>query len=614
MLDVEKPGNVNETLSDVYVLNFMVTLDNMGTAQSTRGEVAYDPSQHPKALTDAENYINPERFRVLFFDDNNWFMFESKNRWLKRVDDNDNFSSWYVSVPLGPFGNDSYGSGKEYDWDNIHSQLTSGKFKIAILANRPHELQYPGFIDSQLSLPDGLFKNDGPVWGPDDAGKKSLLDLHHCQYDIIYYDKGNPKDASEKNFYDFVMGDYTGTRPTMGASIHWASFDYGDTDKVVLNGSTNMRHIKMPSVDHPIPMYGIQEFDPIPTTSWKPGTPFDLSNEPQDAFPDFAYSPKAISLLRSCVRVDFKIPKSVKSTPPTHISLWYSNIYSRCEPMNTWTPTDQLWSEDRRNCEWELIRDHGLISTSKYGDATTSKNEYQKNVAWFFGAWEDPTLPAAQRWQFNINGGGTMKPSSSSAVGSAPYPQIFNTCIQRNKVLTLERANVSDLYNDGYWHYVYYTGERNMNDPNNIYNMGKNPYIETIIISWDKKTFYCIPLVQYGVNNDVDLGSTWGPHVSSDSKKIMYESGSWPSIMDTYINSVKSETNKNNFPYPLVRNHVYSFTLKGTKGEDDLDAMTISSEVLQTPDINFSGEVKKRNYKHLAPTFKVNERSELKIK
>lgn len=622
LMTPDVPVSDDENLEDVYALNFMVTLDNMGSGISTRAD--YDPSRDPERIRYAENYIDLERFRVLFFDENNMFMFESKNRWIKRVDSNDNFSSWYVSVPLGAFGNDSYGEGKEYDWDDIHNKLTSNRFKIAILANRPYELQYPGFTESTLELPDGVFKNDGPVWTPADAGKKSLLDLHHCQYDIIYTDKGNHlgKDSkfSALSFYDFVMGDINTDRPTMGASIHWASFDYNDTDKELLYDSgssqTYMRNVKMPSEDHPIPMYGIQIFEPIPSASWKKGTPFDISNEPADAFPDMDYVPQTISLLRSCVRIDLKIPKSVKSGKrPTLVTLWYSNIYSRCEPIDTWTPTDKIWKPHNSGCEWELIRDYGLITDSRYSLGTSTKDDYQKRLSWFYGAWTDPALGDDYKWKFNRISGNPMTPSyAGTAKPLDQYPHIFNPCIQRNKVLKLDYADVSDYYNDGYWHYVVYTGERNMNDPNNIYDMAKNPYIATFVLTWDKKSFYCVPLMQYDKNKSTALANVFGPFTDSSTTPIMYSKGSWPGQMDTYVNSLPSVTDKNLWPYPLLRNHIYTFTLKGTKADGDVEDLTVVSDVVRTDDINFSERVKHFNMTGIAPGFKVDSNGHLKLR
>lgn len=587
----------DENYKDVYSLNFMVTLDNMGSGISTRGVANMND---PASIIRNENYIDPERFRILFFDESNMFLFESKNRWVKQVDANDAFSSWFVSVPFGAFGNDSYGEGKEYDWDKIRTHLTSKKFKIAVLANRPNQLLYPGFTDSQLSLPDGVFKNDGPNWGPDDSGKKSLLDLHHCQYDIIYADKGVHSDASA-SYYDFVMDNINSSQPTMGASIHWVNFD--DSDRVLLGGSTYMRDNIMPGSQHPIPMYGIQEFEPINPNLWVVGNSYDLSNLPTDVYPDSDYDYRAISLLRSCVRIDLVIPKTIKNgAKPKLISLWYSNIYSRCEPIDTWTPTNKIWNEDHNQCEWKSILAYGPVSSNSAPGNGSTKADYQKRISWFFGAWKD------MGWKFM-----TRQNTSVSVVAetsTTPYPRIFNTCIQRNKVIRCESADVSNLYDDNCWHYVVYTGERNINDPNTLPTMTKNPYIETFVITWDNSKYYCIPLLDYDNNNDPDAANIFGPHTDGSMA-----GGNWPSAMNTYIGTLTSEKGSN-LPYPLLRNHVYRFKLKGTKaGEDgEPENFTVESDVFHTNSIDFSGKVKNLNVRSIKPSFKVKNSYDWKVK
>ena len=583
-LGIEEPTEDGGFGDDVYVLNFAVTLDNLGYS-STRAITDSDPAR----ITKYENYINLERFRILFFDSNGKFLFESKNRWVKQIDIKGGYSGWYVSVPFGPFGDDSYGEGKEYDWELIRDRLTSASFKVAILANRPAHLRYPGnFADSELELPNGVFDNDGPYWGPEHTGKKDIFELHHYQYDIIYADKGLHSTPNAA-YYDFVMGDIKTDRPTMGSAINWVSFDNDDNDKVMLTSSVAMRHIKMPSEEHPIPMYGIQQFAPIPKDVWKKGSPFDLSNLQTDIHKiDVAeYNAKSVSLLRSCVRLDLVIPKTVKNgAKPQHISLWYSNIYSRTEPMDTWTPTDELWKDHDTECEWKAILDYGPISSKVFsGGNGDTKDAYQKRLSWFYGVWQE------KGWQFKTLTGGKVTPPAVG--GSIPaYPHIYNPCIQRNKVITCERAYVPE-YNDNYHHYVVYTGERNINDPNTLPDMTKNPYIACFVISWDNSKYYCIPLLNYNENKDSDISSIFGPH--SDN---VAANAQWPAAMTTYMNTIPSKQG-NQVPYPLLRNHIYRFTLTNskTRADGEIEDIGISSEVLKTFDIDFSEQVKRSQLK-----------------
>ena len=563
---------------DVFSLNFVVTVDNMGSKSQ------YDPSADPEEITKWENYINPERFRVLFFDMDDKFLFESKNRWVKQIDAENSFSSWYVSVPLGAFGNDSYGEGKEYDWDDIHDKLTDGKFKIAILANRPAQLLYPGFVDSELSLTDGVFDNDGPYWGPDQQGKRTLFELQHFQYDIIYTDKGEHGTKTNSSYYDFIMSKIDTDRPEMGSAINWVSFDNGDTDKELLSGTNYMRNIKMPSKAHPIPMYGVQIFDPIPKAAWKKGTAFDLSNLPSEAYPDdiAGYKVNTISLLRCCVRLDLKIPKSVMSgKQPTFVTLWYSNIYSRTEPMDNWTPTDQIWNQNGKthsddNCEYSRLQQYGpMVTNSSPGNGTT-KALYQQRLKWFYGAWLD------KGWPFLDKDGKKVTPEKNGI----EYPRIYNAVIQRNKVIRLNNGDMTNYYPDRnqYWHYVIYTGERAPNDVNSLPNMPSNPYVTCFVISWDNKNYYCIPLVDYA-NPDSFLSTVFGP--VSDAWYNANPSKDY----NTYINTNVPKSTGKQVPYYLLRNHIYKFTLKGTKSGDGLEDFHVDSEVLASPSIDFSRQV-----------------------
>ena len=91
---------------DVLTVNF--TLDNMGGA-TTRVIPALDD------LDKWENYIDPEKVRVLFFsceedgengEKKDLFLFESKSRWVRQLDSNPERSLWSVSVPMYSNSND----------------------------------------------------------------------------------------------------------------------------------------------------------------------------------------------------------------------------------------------------------------------------------------------------------------------------------------------------------------------------------------------------------------------------------------------------------------------------------------------------------------------------
>ena len=170
--------DIPEGIRKGYSINLTVTLDKMGG--STRAANIVNP------LEEVENYIDPTKFRVLFFSTNeetneDKFLFESRSRWVKKLDSNSSHSEWLVSVPVFTYGNDVYkinGKTVEWDWERIRTALTTNKFKIAILANRPELDWYPKFDD--VDVPAHWYDNSGPHWTPEDTGVKDVFDLHHC--------------------------------------------------------------------------------------------------------------------------------------------------------------------------------------------------------------------------------------------------------------------------------------------------------------------------------------------------------------------------------------------------------------------------------------------------
>ena len=587
---------IPEGIREGYSINLVASLDKLGGAAATAG----DP------LEEFENYIDPEKFRVLFFDHNDKFLFESKSRWVKKIDPSSSNSEWLVSVPVFTYGNDTYDyeyedengntievKGDEWDWVAIREALTSNKFKVAILANRPELDYYPSFSDTKDRLPEHWYDNRGPFWYPIDTGKKDVFDLHHCQYDPMYHGKSKTteKGVKEVGYYDFIMGDWDNTkisndddyatmRPKMGATCSWVDWD--DNNKVKpskyaddLKGKmdSEVRYTILPDNQHPIPMYGIQEFAAI-GDNWIKGTPFNLSNlianggeeVDEDRF-------KKVSLLRSVVRLDLLIPKTYKR--PKFVSMFYPNIYSRCEPMDVWTPTDQIWEDDHETkCEWNAIMNYGLVDSKdiKLGSTerhTNSKENFQKTMSWFYGAWKD------KNWDFTSYINDDKKEIKVPDIPNIPYPRIFNTCIQRNKLVMCNvKGDVSDLYNDGYWHFVVYTGERNMIDPNTIPIMsdvtpeGESGGANAYAVSWmfkdeEKKEYYCIPIADYS-KRQTYAKNCFGPYNAADITGNDIPKNNNKGSMYTYGNDLRDNvTERDDMPWPLLRNHIYRITVTG---------------------------------------------------
>ena len=640
-------NEIPEIFTDGYALNFTVTLDNMGGVQAIAAS-----NDKAAELQRLENYIDPEKFRVLFFDRQDRFLFESKSRWVKKVvpnkDDND-FSEWMVSVPIYPYGNDEE---EGWNWEQIRRVLTgediddkyengediyynkaeyetitndNGEkikktlpaFKIAILANRPKKEWNMGIfgrqktgsssvdIDTDVLTKGGYSIENGPDWKTTEtrwgsANAKFLqadtnkiikvYDLHHCQYDPVYegknwesYGKENPETSDYiklnpkfqywyryLDFYDFISGKTTEAidgrvRATMGATSTWIYWGTNDKDNRTSAGNkSDIRKFAHLGEEHPIPMYGIQAFAPI--KNWVKGTPFNLSKI-TDGQETEDYTFKSISLLRSVVKLELVLPKKAD-----FVLLYYPNIYARCEPMNVWTPTDEIWDgtryahekDDKGNgetCEWFDILAYGPISQlAGYNTAEDSKPEYQRRMAWFYGAWYEKGF-----WDFHGDQNLIEQLEEYKKNPKNKFPQIFNSCVQRN---TYDICDDFYLDGDGYYHYVVYTGERNINDPSDLSNLdekgsGKGTFSYWMVQIGQSR--YGITLADF-TSFETITNSTNSPGCSTG---FYYISGIAPSENlnhrmgneGAYEQLVQSN-HAQNMPWPLLRNHVYKITLR----------------------------------------------------
>lgn len=639
--DIEVP----DYLKNGYSLNLKVTLDRMGGTRAATTTMA--------ELEEIENYINPEKFRVLFFDHEDKLLFESKSRWVKMLtsEDKENQKSaeWLVSVPLFTYGNDVYNEAenKEWPWETIKEALTSNPFKIAILANRHDYDWYPGFSNTGLGNVSGWIDNTGPHWTPDNFRDVTIFDLHHCQYDAIYHAK-----SDTQGYYDFIAKDYDKVedgkaneyknyRPQMGATSSWADWDfeqdcdwitegiwddnsgqkkwqkkpekvgntnYNEKGWVTINSSSKsniitytrrpIRRFRHPSQSHPIPMYGVQKFNKI--ENWSKGTPFNLSKFFVDGLhsdDQSEYVYKNISLLRSVVKLELLIPKDDDGKKPEVVALIYPNLYARCEPMDVWTPTDELWDAQHPK-SYDLMRNYKCQDTEallNYGPVATTGNgklDYQKKLSWFYGTWlEDKTGTSEDKkgnnpwWKFEPFG----KENVVKATEKTPYPRIFNSYIQRNNVMICD-DNV--MFDDGnYWHYVVYTGERNILDPSDLGNMGNPNSGKPTLMHWVFEKgglLYGLPITDYSnmnnmvynyldpqnktyfISTDANYDFT-PPDTDKDNHTKFMVIGGLDNMNGKnkgdgddarYSQAVMDQNlDPDHRPWPLIRNHVYTLTL-----------------------------------------------------
>ena len=569
-----------------YSIGLTITLDAMGGRSVT-------PADDP--LWEIENYIDPKKLRVLFFDKDDKFLFESKSRWVKQIETSNDNSRWYVSVPFFTYGNE-----EDWNWEEIKRKLKSEPFKIAILANRP-QMEWCPVYDEWVDVNIGWFDNSYPKWGPEDAGKQDVFDLHHCQRDPMYVTKNYDSKGNYAGFYDFVQGGNPATNPLMGATSSWVDYgkrDDGEKDK------WGYRYFKSPDKSYPIPMYGIQQFQPL--TDWAEGTTYNLTR-PSD---------KPVSLLRSVVKLELLLPKE-----PTFVILKYINIYARCEPMNVWTPTDEIWGEHNSDeCEWETVWKYGTLSkrtdysievyksdgsvqpnidpkgnwcngVGGTGTVEDCKQQYQNRMSWLYGIWAKD-----KGWKWN---GRPIELPTEAEKGK--YPQILNSCIQRNNFVNCEKVRDPKYKKDGYIRYVIYTGERNVNDPSKLDQLNN----EGTVAYWHigiGGTVYSIPLAKnfpqdltYKKVNSSNLSTENAPSIHTQSGTERLSSN----VMSPYFYAVQEmkDANYQNMPIPLIRNHVYRFKIGNpnpqwqakTRANDnnDSEGITVEVEDLYTKDITF---------------------------
>lgn len=570
------------------------------------------------------------------------FLFESKSRWVSVLSSTESTSAnWMVTSPVFTYGNN-----EEYDWDMIQEILRERPFKVAILANRPDMIRYSDFDTTDGG--EFSFPNHGPEWGkeqsdlaikdyleakkrgfkglvkPEDNGSPyefqgiSVNGLHHCQWDPVYAFKNSQEKAKDNSFYDFIIlnPDHNDlmdqTKNWMGACSYWTNWEkdpvtgkYYDNGQYTYNSDgtvkkypTKFNWYRLPNEDQGIPMYGIQKFNRL--ENWLEGTPFNISD--RQVGDDGNYVRKNIHLLRSLARLDLIVPKSLgeviyqkKGTaadfPAT--CLMYSNVFGRCEPMDVATPTEQIWASNHRDngdvntrCEFWNIYKYGPIINKDNSNEKPSQGTFQKVMAWFYGSWKN--------WGWNFENGRSTLPSTSTKFDEwamkmnndepMPYPRIFNPCIQRNQYAYLDNVCISSE-TDSEYHFVVYTGERNINDPNGfdvlVPKKGELAYFFLRIKVAGESTArsYIIPLSNH-TNNANNLAKT----------EIKRDGSVAESISETYKEKMGNSTTQTDWNWPLLRNHVYTFRVLGIGGKTDkegMDGLIISSEDRSTPFIDY---------------------------
>ena len=271
-----------------------------------------------------------------------------------------------------------------------------------------------------------------------------------------------------------------------------------------------------------IPMYGIQTYAAI-GKYFVPGGTLNLSTLTEGV--NDGYPRKKLYLLRSVAKVELLIPNSFPEL--AHAYMRSFNRSGRCEPVDVSTPTNTLWSNV--DTEIDNIRKYGAFYDSKVSDL----DSYHKKLSWFYGVWNG--------W-WNWNNKNPQIPTSYE------FPHIFNTRIERSDYAhfhKMERTTVNGIV---YNRYVLYMPEKNIDDPNSHGKMNSTPKIPHIELRFA------------GINNDENLDD-------NDCYRIYFtdRNNEIPSISSAYDGE---ELKHLGILYPIVRNHIYRFTVNGFDGSD----------------------------------------------
>lgn len=559
---------------------------------------------------------------------NDHFLFESKSRWVAELTSSEsNSANWQVTAPVFTYGNND-----EYRWEDIRYALTNYPFKVVVMANRPDEVDFKNF-DSKFKDGDKDIEvkyntGRGPMWGPEDTWipperrtaddkakgsdfwkKKPIInDLHHCQWDVVYTSKnsGDKNTYACQGVYDFIMKnpDHDPTHNSSQAlsmmagnmpDVNWMGALSNWTTKKTFGDNVENAYFHPNKQTQAIPMYGVQVFDPIP--DWQAGTPYNISDRHHGQSGQLIR--KNIYLLRSLVKLELKIPKQMQNSKKEWVDveiqkpyLKFSNVMSRCEPLDVATPTERLWHDENTSlnepCEWENIYAYGPILTDKNA-ATGTVDQFQRIMAWFYGAWRD-------WWDFNVNyndnevfplpeGNLSSYFNLNTKVLGKPYPRIYNPVIQRNEKARIDYCLVED---EAFYYYVIYTGERNISDPSYFgetdYFLPKNAHMS--FFSFNITTRNSITGKVDEINDKTYSIPLAGFEPGSLSARTHIENEGF----SDYKKEMGESDDPKDWNWPLLRNHCYTFTVRSigtTTDSGGIDVKVVSTEKRTAPNITF---------------------------
>lgn len=323
-----------------------------------------------------------------------------------------------------------------------------------------------------------------------------------------------------------------------------------------------------------IPMYGIQKFDPI-GDNWKEGSVFGLSNF-NKITPN--YTTKTIALLRSVAKVELKLPMITGTTtnnnnnnaPYHHVFLRVLNRYSRSEPVDVSTPTDEIWKDHIANddhskeCEWFTLRKFAVNNGLFYKNS----NDYRSMLAWYYGNW------------------GSFEGINKADAQESPH--IMNPMIVRSDYAYFIHTGDDGMYS----RYVLYVPEKFIDDPNSISQQknSEGKYEDRVYQNENPKVCHIEfrgkndSYINLDDNNHYRIYFIEGGYNTEKNKKFIpnFNSTTNGSTNQTWENMYEQQEENLKKHWPILRNHVYSFTVTDV----DSRVLVVNLKVLPWKEVN----------------------------
>lgn len=398
------------------------------------------------------------------------------------------------------------------------------------------------------------------------------------------------------------------------------------------------RNAIMPSVDYPIPMYGVQNFEPI-RDFIVPDHAFNLSDRAENMHLDGLkfkdtedlmldkYPFKFVYLLRSVAKIELRFKKSVfRNNPPEHIMMRVMNRTARCEPMDVINPTEWIWFGDGKlphlsssqsgtmqnpfTGKYEEIPEDAINGAGgknypfvgvdqefnniiKFGPLHADRNlgmeGYKKMTTWFYGTWANHGDTQDENYQmyfplypWNFNG------VELNEKTDLPYPRVFNTRIDRSDYCRFHHVPNKVINGEEYIVYIMYSPEKNIDDADSKGDLTVRPKIQHIEMRFEGMN----EVMNFDDNDCYRLYFT--DYASANGKKVLeyYRDGSIThkdaagnTVYDHYDYTDAEQYSDEFLTYlqPVVRNCHYIFTINSVNDAKADVRMTVCGAASRKP-------------------------------